>query len=503
MSRRGSKHVATVFGTSLVLCCVVAAGVARARDEPKRSPAADQKAQDVEKKAKAEPPAEKSEVELAIDKSFEKYDLKPHPPSPIPDDPPPHEGAMISLPHVIEPPDLLLVELLEALPGRPISGERMVRPDGKISLGFYGEVEVKGLTIEQAKVKILKHMRKYLTDELLGLIEVKGEEGDEKGALKKGGEKPAIPEPPADADNPHQPDREKKPKGEPSKPRKISSGRKVFSTQDRKGWRSYFGRPRAGERVRLLARGQDEKKAEEPQKPIAEEPRKPIKIPLDAGGQITITIEIRSHPKKEEEPPAAASEPIFGEPIKPEDSDRIFVDVTAYNSANYYVLGDVAAPGRLPWTGQETVLDALQFAGGLVSTAEPKDIRLIRPAQGGKPTRVYKVDLEAIRDKGDVTSNYQMFPGDRLVIARNDVVKKTIELDRLAASMQTVINTMMQESFLLRSITAASPEKHDQIFRDLVDFWIHEMKRPEGAKLDEQTLREALLRRLQIPPEKK
>ena len=59
--------------------------------------------------------------------------LRPEaPPLPtIPDDPPPHEGAMISLPHVIEPPDLVIIEVLEALPGRPISGERLVRPDGE------------------------------------------------------------------------------------------------------------------------------------------------------------------------------------------------------------------------------------------------------------------------------------------------------------------------------------------------------------------------------------
>ena len=64
------------------------------------------------------------------------YDLKPHPLPSIPDDPPPHEGAMISLPYVVEPPDLVLVEVLEALPGRPISGERLVRPDGKIDSAF-------------------------------------------------------------------------------------------------------------------------------------------------------------------------------------------------------------------------------------------------------------------------------------------------------------------------------------------------------------------------------
>ena len=167
---------------------------------------------------------------------------------------------------------------------------------------------------------------------------------------------------------------------------------------------------------------------------IPEEPRKPIRIPLDAGGQITITIEIQAGEKKQEEVPAeVAWTRSSAAPVKPAESEKVFVDVTAYNSANYYVLGDVAAPGRLPWTGKETVLDALQFAGGLIHTAEPKDIRLARPARGGKPAREYKVNLEAIQ-KGDITANYQLFPGDRLIIGRNDVVKKTIEIDRLAGS---------------------------------------------------------------------
>src|SRR4051812_3154481 len=59
----------------------------------------------------------------------------------------PREFSKVSMPeYVVEPPDLILVEVLEALPGRPISGERLVRPDGKISLGFYGELYVAGLT---------------------------------------------------------------------------------------------------------------------------------------------------------------------------------------------------------------------------------------------------------------------------------------------------------------------------------------------------------------------
>ncbi len=75
----------------------------------------------------------------------------------------PREFQKVSMPdYVLEPPDLVIVEVLEALPGRPISGERLVRPDGKISLGFYGDVYVAGLTMPEVKEKIVLHLRKYL-----------------------------------------------------------------------------------------------------------------------------------------------------------------------------------------------------------------------------------------------------------------------------------------------------------------------------------------------------
>jgi RNA polymerase sigma factor (sigma-70 family) len=81
---------------------------------------------------------------------------------------------------VIEPPDLVLVEVLEGLPGRPISGERLVRPDGKISLGFYGDVYVAGLTPLEVKEKVILHLRKYLNDDALGLVETDPNTGNPK-----------------------------------------------------------------------------------------------------------------------------------------------------------------------------------------------------------------------------------------------------------------------------------------------------------------------------------
>jgi polysaccharide export outer membrane protein len=232
----------------------------------------------------------------------------------------PREFNKTSMPdYVVEPPDLVLVEVLEALPGRPISGERLVRPDGKISLGFYGDVYVAGLTIPEIKEKIVLHLRKQIPDEVLGLVEL-----DNEGNAKE---------------------------------------------------------------------------------------------------------------------------------IEPRDSNRVFVDVTAYNSKNYYVQGDVAAPGKLPITGNETVLDAINYAGGLIPTAAPQNIRLVRPAPPGACCeQTLPVNLAAIVSGGDPTTNYQLMPGDRLVVYRDPIVRTTLFLDRLAAPFQTVVNTILQYSFAARSV---------------------------------------------------
>ncbi len=362
-------------GVVVLLACILSLGVAAPQDQkqsPKDAPLPEpsNKAAQNARDAQGRLVVENDKVEAVIDKMIAACDLDPRPLPAIPDNPPPHEGATISLPHVIEPPDLLIVEVLEALAGRPISGERLVRPDGKISLGFYGDVQVRGLTLDQLKVAIIKHLRRFLTDEALGL---------------------------------------------------------------------------------------------KTQSPSLEEQNHWAVIP-------------------------------------PAESTAVFVDVTAYNSKNYYVQGDTQSVGKFPCTGGETVLDALQHAGGLMPQAEPKDIRLVRLGRNGKPSRVYKIDLEAIQEKGDVATNYQMFPGDRLVIGRNAVVTRTTELDRLAAPLQTVTGWNLQYAFMLRALQLAGGDGRDDLMKELVDFWAKELSREGDLKLDEQALRDAFFRKLRFTP---
>ncbi len=433
---------------------------------------------------------ERQKASEKVEKLIAAYDLKPRPLTPIPDDPPPHEGALIDLPWVVEPPDLIIVEVLEALPGRPISGERLVRPDGTINIGFYGDIHVRGLTLPQIKVAILKRLRNHLADETLGLISSPESEayGFPPESYPPRARKSAIP----DLDEGRNPfDKLDEPRPSPDRPN---------ATKTRSSMRPEFRGHVPVRRVRSRGTRVDSQELDLPPKE-----QTPVKIEGLGKGGVTITIEIDGQSRPVAEPVQEVSPPLVDykgpwRVIPPEESGRVFVDITAYNSKNYYILGDVLVPGKLPWTGNETVLDALQYANGLLPTAEPKDIRLIRPGRGGKPAKVYKIDLEAIQDKGDVRPNYQLFPGDRLIVGRNEVVKKTVEIDRLTYPIEAIAGSIQRIANSIRAVQTINQADTDEIMKELVDFWAKEISRKGDVKLDEATLREALLQKRKAAP---
>lgn len=381
------------------------------------------RAQDAAAEEPAKPEAESTvpkSLEYQVTKALEAVDLTPPPAFEVPD-PPPHEGAMIEHPpYVLEPPDLIIVEVLDALEGRPITGERLVRPDGTITLGFYGEVNVRGLTVDQARIKIIKQLRTYLTDEILGLTTEPIDPID--GTPEAQDEVHAIPVPPDDLPPREVPPAQVHPQAAPAptahrRIRTVADGpadRPLRRWRVQSGASTYFARSSPGV--------EDPSAAQESAAPPAEEASKPTPVVLKARGNVTIRIEIESG----EGPEAFA--PTEGKPVPSRDlgpvlvvtpelgRDRVFVDVTAYNSKNYHVLGWVNAAGKLPSTGNETVLDAIDYAGGLHASADPDHIDLVRPGRNGKPPRVYKVDLVAIQTKGETATNYQLFPGDRLYV---------------------------------------------------------------------------------------
>ena len=205
----------------------------------------------------------------------------------------------INLPYVLEPPDLVVVELLEALPGQPISGERLVRPDGTISLGFYGDVQVRGLSLPQVKVAIIKHMRIFLSDEMLGLAV-----SEETQPADPQPEQPPVPPLPGNA-TPF--DENEAPKPAKKTSRAISP-RQYAGRASRRMTAQNFG----GRRVPVWPAAdrvgdQDRAQLPEANRPPAAE---------NARGAVTIV-----------QPAVLAAEGRW-KIVPPEASDRVFVDVT-------------------------------------------------------------------------------------------------------------------------------------------------------------------------------
>lgn len=321
--------------------------------------------------------------------------IKPLPLESIPDSPPPHEGALFKISERIESPDLVLVEVLEGMPGRPITGERLVRPDGTVSLGFYGDLYVAGLTPAQAKVKLTLHLRRYLKDQYLGLISWEDDNDDQNG-------KPSVPVTDPRVLSSLEPMSDAIPLEPPAAPPPDAVG---------------AAPPNAGDEPKHASFPKNTSKAGPLRAPHAAIP--PVPAPFDP------VLPQPPKPVAERGPnpmPGPAPPPGRYVYVDPAETSRVFVMISSYNHDMYYVQGDVAKIGRLTYTGNETVFDALQFAGGLLPSADRLNIRLHRPARGDKPSRSYRIDLDAI-ERGDKTANLQLFPGDRLIIER----KKNLE----------------------------------------------------------------------------
>ncbi len=94
---------------------------------------------------------------------------------------------------------------------------------------------------------------------------------------------------------------------------------------------------------------------------------------------------------------------------------RVAVRLASGQSKFYYVIGAVNTQGRFPLKGADTVLDAILQAG-LKSYSLPEKSYLVRPHSLGAPEQVFLIDWAGIKDRGDTTTNYQVMPGDRVVV---------------------------------------------------------------------------------------
>lgn len=108
------------------------------------------------------------------------------------------------------------------------------------------------------------------------------------------------------------------------------------------------------------------------------------------------------------------------------ENPQIALDVLGYNSKVYYVVTQGAGLGDqvfiLPARGNETVLDAIGQIQGLQSNNSTR-MWIARPGyneQGGD--QILPVDWLAVTQRGDIKTNYQLMPGDRLYVSEDKLV---------------------------------------------------------------------------------
>jgi polysaccharide export outer membrane protein len=95
------------------------------------------------------------------------------------------------------------------------------------------------------------------------------------------------------------------------------------------------------------------------------------------------------------------------------------VNVIVINPANAFnqvkIIGEVKAPGSLPYRAGMTAMDAILQVGGMSEFAAGNRATLVRKGQNGKEERI-KVRLNDLIQKGKVETNVELRPGDLLIV---------------------------------------------------------------------------------------
>ena len=97
---------------------------------------------------------------------------------------------------------------------------------------------------------------------------------------------------------------------------------------------------------------------------------------------------------------------------------NVTVSLTQLRSHEYIsrirVTGAVQTPISIPFRQGMTLLDAVLAAGGITEFAAPSRAKLYRQRDGN--TKTYKIDLDAILNDGDLSTNKRLLPGDIIAI---------------------------------------------------------------------------------------
>ena len=132
---------------------------------------------------------------------------------------------------------------------------------------------------------------------------------------------------------------------------------------------------------------------------------------------------------------------------KSEDALIVIVSVVQYNSKTYTVITDGGGNGervyKMPITGKEFVTDAIANIGGLPVEASKRNIWVARRTPEINEQQILPVDWVGISQWGVASTNYQLFPGDRVYVKAQRLVTVDNTLARILAPVQQIFGVTL------------------------------------------------------------
>ncbi|MDD4616428.1 MAG: polysaccharide biosynthesis/export family protein [Alphaproteobacteria bacterium] len=99
----------------------------------------------------------------------------------------------------------------------------------------------------------------------------------------------------------------------------------------------------------------------------------------------------------------------------------LVVTVRGFNSQKAYVGGEVAKPGSVPLSGNETIMQVLSGAGWMTTGAKTDKIVVVRRDQM-KREKIYLINVDELGRGINMAQNIVVQPGDLILVPPSDIV---------------------------------------------------------------------------------